>query len=283
MSDSMKKILLSALAITVVGIGAAGCGGNNHKSVQEGHMAPQPTSVQADARYNDAAVIEQKDRNKYLAYEYSVSVDIAPDKLKDAHQLVVKNCLEDTQFHCTVLNSNLQAGEYGSGSVRMRLKPEGVSKMLEVVGQQGEMRQQSTYVDDLESSIMDVEKRITMLKEYRSKLEKLSKKSNQNIESLIQVTKELSTVQSDIEALEGRQAKLNERINMNILNVSFYTNQKTSFWTPIQKSLKSFGRNLSEGTSSLINFVSYVLPWLIIIIPLFFLVRAFLRRRKSKK
>lgn len=228
------------------------------------------------------APINQKDRGKYLAYEYKISVDLPQKEVEPAYQKIIDSCVSDTKFNCTILSSTLNTGKYGSSDITLRIQPKGVDSILKIASSEGEITRQSTEAEDLESSITDVEKRLDMLRNYRSNLEALEKKTNQDIESLIKIAQELSQVQSSIEAAETTKNRFQQRINMNIVRISFFTQSYTSFGQPISESLKQFGGNLSEGISNVIMAVAFLLPWLILISFAIYIICVIRRRIKRR-
>lgn len=239
--------------------------------------------VEASGSAKTKAAVSQNDRSKYLAYEYRISVDLPEEKIEKKYNEIIQSCLKDNKHNCTILSSSLNTGNYNSSDIAIRIKPEGISNFLNLASSDGKVTRQSTEVEDLESSIVDNEKRLDMLKSYRTKLEEIELKSSNDIDSLIKITQELSSVQSQIESAEGNKASLAQRIDMNILRISLFSKSYVSFWQPIYDALSEFSENLSDGVSGVIIALAYLLPWSVLLIIIGFSIRFIYKkfRRKS--
>lgn len=234
--------------------------------------------------YNDEALTAeaaQNETNKYLAYEHHITVDTPEENLEPSYNEVIKSCIKDKVNICTILDSNLSTGRHVAANIRIRIKPQGVKLIIDVAAKNGEISDQSTHVEDLAKPIVDSDERLKMLQTYRARLFELEKKAANDIDALIKISSELSKVQSDLEQVKGNNAHLLMRTNMDILNISFVVNKNRSFWSPISRSLSSFGRNLSNGVSRAITGIAYLLPWLVIIVSIIFFFRFLWRRGKK--
>ncbi|GAB2188537.1 hypothetical protein MAH1_01430 [Sessilibacter sp. MAH1] len=238
----------------------------------------------ASISVNNEALIESKQRarTEYLAYEHSVSVELREEGIEDVFNEIISFCSEDEKNKCTILHSSLNTGDYSYGNIRIRILPEGVNPLLGVASKNGNVSSRVTDVEDLQDSIVDGDKRLEMLRQYQARLIELEKKSGNDIESLIKVTQELSQVQSDIEYAVGEKAKLLQRTQMDIVHISLQTLSYVSFLRPISDSLSEFGENFSEGISQAIIALAYLLPWIVIILPLLYFVRVIWRKTRAK-
>jgi len=234
-----------------------------------------------DASFNDSAITaqsKQRDKNRYLAYEHHVTVDAPEERLEELFNNVIEHCANDIDNACTVLDSNLDTGRYVSANIRLRIKPDGVKETITIAAKDGDIVNQSTHVEDLAKPIAEKDKRLKMLQSYRAKLIELEKKAGNDIDALIKIASELSNVQSELEQAKGGSEHLLLQTNMDIINIGFTANKNRGFWSPVSRSLSSFSRNLSEAISQTITVTAYILPWLIIIIGIWFLFRYLWRR-----
>jgi len=231
----------------------------------------------------ETKVIEQSRNSltKFLAYEHSLTLDTTEANISPAYQSIQKTCQEAVTDACTILSANIESNHRPGATIKFRAKPAGITKIVGSIGKLGEITERSTHAEDLEAPLSDTVKKISMLKDYRSKLEELLNHKGLDADSLIKLTKELAQVQSEIETISGTQATLNQRIETEILTVSIVAHQNLSFWGPIASSLSDFGTNLSQGISSVITGSAIVIPWLIVLFALVWLLRKFWRRRKG--
>lgn len=224
------------------------------------------SSDRAEYKIQSDSVVDakQRQRSNYLAYEHQLRIDLEKSNMVKAFEDIVSFCSEDKKYQCTMLHSSVNTGDYSSADIRVRILPDGVNGLFEVVSSKGEVTNKSTDVEDLQDFIVDGDKKLEMLGQYHERLLKLEKSSGDDIESLIKISSELSQVQSDLEYAEGEKAKLLTRVQMDIVNISLTSSSYGSFWEPVSDSLGEFGENLSQGVSQAIVAIAFLLPWFII-------------------
>jgi hypothetical protein len=253
----------------------------------QGCSRPQYESAGADMAYSQPAEkreasAEQESRGKYLAYEHSVTVDSAEPEVKPLLDKLVNACNADVANRCTLLSSGVQGGRETSASIRVRIKRPGIEKLVALAASGGEVASRNTSAEDLQGPIRDTAKRLDMLRSYREKLLALEGKVGNNAEALIKLSQELATVQSELEAASGVEAGLMERVNMDLLNISIQSRSQRGFWSPVKRSARDFGSNLSEGIASAITGAAYLLPWSLILFVFGLLVRKVWKRVRRK-
>ncbi len=227
---------------------------------------------------------KQRSKNKYLAYTHSITVTVEKAKLPVTFESVIESCINDTEHTCLIMHSSQDGGRYASGSIMLRVVPEGIPKYISLVSESGEVGQKSTTAEDLTDSVVDTEKRLEMLETYQEKLKKLEQNSNINIESLIKVSSEISDVQTKLEYAQGQKSKLYQRINMDVLTISLRTEENETFLSPISESLSNFGEDLSEGVAIFITTTAYLMPWVILVTFFVWLIRfVWARSKRGKK
>ncbi|WP_219114169.1 DUF4349 domain-containing protein [Janthinobacterium sp. UMAB-56] len=257
----MKKIHIGLIGMLLL----AGCGGKSEGGGQ-----------------SSAARLDGKEKgSELLAYEHNVSVDTNEAQVRPLYEKVVAACKADTANGCLLLDSSLDSGRYVHARISMRAKPAGIKKLVEMLAAEGEVTSQGTKVEDLGRPVLDSKKRLEMLRQYQAQLQELEKRSGKEVDALIKVTKELATVQVELEQATAANAVLMQRIDTDLLNVALSAEGKHSFWTPVKRALGNFTENLSEGVASAITAMAYILPWLLAFIVLFPLGRKGWRRLRG--
>jgi hypothetical protein len=240
--------------------------------------APEALAVAA----REAAPGAAAHRGKYLAYEHSVTVDAAEPEVKPLLDRLVAACHADAANQCTLLASGIQGGRESSAHVRMRVKRPGIEKLVALAAAGGELAARHTAAEDLEGPIRDNAKRLDMLRSYREKLLALEAKAGNSAEALIKLSQELASVQSELEAASGVEARLQERVNLDLLNISIQSRTQRGFWSPVKRALGDFGSNLSEGIASTVTGVAYLMPWVLVLLALGALARKLWRKVRRK-
>jgi hypothetical protein len=260
-------MLRSIVLLIVLGL-VAGCARN----------APESLAVASAAGGADTSGV-----NRFLAYEHSVSVNTEADKLATLVEAVQAACRAATDEACAILQSGITSGDAAHATLKFRAKAGGIRKLIAVLSSQGEIASQSTTAEDLAGPIEDTAKKLAMLTAYRSQLEALRGRGNADMDSLIKLTRELADVQSQIETLSGSQAQLIQRVQTEILTVAISSFESQSFWQPIGEACSEFGDDLSEGVATVITVVAFLLPWAILALLGYWVVRVIRRRRRAQK
>ncbi len=260
----MKRVLLTMLILTTM----VGCS----KSIESGVTTPALSMAKSS---NNAS--------RYLAYQHSIQLETDEQKIPEIFESALASCREASDDLCTVLESRINTGRSASASLKFRAKPTGIQKLIGILGKRAEITNQSTTAEDLAAPIEDTAKKLTMLNDYRAKLEVLRNRANNDVEALIKVTRELSQVQSELEAVTGKNAQLMQRVETQILSVSINSVQNQGFWKPISFATSDFGTNLSHGVSIAITGIAYLIPWAFFILIVTWVSRIFWRRLKRPR
>lgn len=222
----------------------------------------------ADANQQDA----------FLAYAHVVDIATSREALEKAHASVIEKCKSEESIKCTILFSDISRSAHPSATLRLRVSPTAVDSLTELAAESGTIRRNSTTVEDLAKPIRDTEGNIKKLRSHLADLERLRTQSKDDVRSLIAVTAEIAKVTSRLESSLGEEAHLVERVELQILNINFSVDRKTSFLSPIAWALSDFSNDLSDGIAQAISGFAYLLPWLIILLPLLFLIRFLWRK-----
>jgi len=237
--------------------------------------------VASEAGADDFAT--QKKDNKFLAYTHSVSIETNEQLIQQQYKDTIKTCTEAHDFRCIILDTSLNTGDYTNGHIKLRVEPKGVKKIIQASTSKGEVTNRSTHVEDLAKPIIDNQKRRSMLETQRASLLELQKRSDNNIESLIKISSELSKIQAELEQAQGENAHLLERIELDLVDINFYVGRHKSFWKPISKSIKNFTGYLSKGISETIWAIGYFFPWFIVTILTLLFCRFIWRKTSGKR
>jgi hypothetical protein len=201
-----------------------------------------------------------------LAYQHTLLLDAAEEKIAPLFELAQVTCREAAAQACVVLESRIGTGRSALAALKFRAQPEGIRKLIASLSQGTQVTEQSTQAEDLAPSIDDSQKKLAMLVDYRTKLEALSHQAKTDVDALIKVTRELAQVQSDLEALSGKHAQLIQRVETEILSVTIQTSRRRSFWPSVANALEDFGANLSQGLSTAITGVAFIVPWFFVLL-----------------
>ena len=261
----MNRLLIACLLLVAL----AGCSNKSETGLAKMAVVAAPEREKA-----------ADSPRRTLAYKHSIRLDTQEEKVTAIHEAALAACRDASADLCTVLESRISTGRFAAASLQFRVKPAGVPKLIAALNRQAEITEQATQAEELAGPIQDGEKKLAMLTTYRAELEALRKRAGNDVDALIKVTHELATVQSELEAANGQHADLVQRVETEILDVTIRSERNQSFWRPISLAATEFGSSLSQGVSTAITGVAYLLPWTFVIGLAVWIARKLWRRRK---
>lgn len=105
-----------------------------------------------------------------------------------------------------------------TGYIVVRVPSEQYDSMQSTVSKQGTVRSEETTTEDVTDKLVDLEARLTNLRERRDRLRTFYEQAD-STEELLRIESELSSVQSDIERLEAQKRSLEQRVAYSTLRV----------------------------------------------------------------
>ncbi|WP_157994433.1 DUF4349 domain-containing protein [Peristeroidobacter agariperforans] len=225
-----------------------------------------------------APPVQGRRRADTLAYEHVLSIEMGRELLPTRLREIEAACHADSASNCTVLDVALSSNQdLPSGNIRMRLAPGGVEPIVALASKDGEVTSRTTSAEDLAEPVADAERQIALLTLHRDRLTEFMKNKDIKIEQLITVSKELASVQSQLDSTSTQRANLRRRIDTDLLtiNLSLPRQDYTSEQTPVRDALRSFGSDFREAVGMVIRFFAVLVPWLVVILPGLFLLRLF--------
>ena len=135
-----------------------------------------------------------------------------------------------------------------------------------------------TEVLDVTAEYIDVEARIKTKKELENRYKDLLARAK-NVEEMLAIEKEMGTLRSDIESMEGRFRYLNNQISLSSITVEFYQVTKAPFGFGSKT-----GQALSAGWTWFLYFIIGLIhfwPFILILGVVFFVVFRLTGKRKK--
>ncbi len=141
-----------------------------------------------------------------------------------------------------------------------------------------EIDHKNITVSDVTEQYIDVKTRIKTKKELENRYEQLLAKAN-NVQEIMSIERELGKLRADIEAFEGRLKYLNSQIGYSTLHAHFYQklDKHFGFFTKLAPAAKNGWENLLWFFIGLVH----IWPFIILGVVTIFLLRRFLKRRKT--
>lgn len=242
-------------------------------------------SSEQPARDNDAAVRPQESES--IPRDSGLNLEAAEQKIiKNAEvSIEVRDNLEaEAEIQELVLenrgyiqNTETYKNERRSfTNIEVRIPAENFEVFLTAIKKVGEVTRDRVYSTDVTEEYIDLSARKKTLLVQEERLLEMLKKA-QNVDELLKVENELSRVRSEIESITGRLKYLDNKISYSTVRITLNTkypagsSQLDGFGAEVLHSLYSGLRTFLDLVLFLIRAVMFLLPFLVIIIPLAYL------------
>ncbi len=146
--------------------------------------------------------------------------------------------------------------------------------------QVGEFDSKKIDIDDVTAEFVDIEARLKNKKQLEEKYQELLKKAG-NMEDILKIEAEISSIREDIESTEGRLHYLSSQVGYSTLMVTYYEEKPASGFKFGEKISDAF----SNGGTGLLWFMIVMVqlwPLWVIGFAIWYLIRKIISRKKRK-
>ncbi len=222
---------------------------------------------------------------KYIALRHHLQIETPSEQMQATFDAAVK--------HCEALNCRLLSANYNketpynppSASLSARIPPRNVEIFLSGLAKNGEVIQHGRDAEDKTNQVVDTDARIKNLTELRDRLRSMLTDKSAKFKDIIDVQRELANTQSELDSMLSMRKILSQETDLVAVNINFSAAQgitEQGFFAPVARALKEAGRVMMESFASVITFVVSAIPWLLIGIPVLWLVRRYWVKIKAK-
>ena len=222
---------------------------------------------------------------KYVALRHHLQIETPAEQMQASFDAALKHC---QALSCEVLSANYnKQTPYNppSASLSARVPPRNVEIFLTGLAKNGEVLQHGRDSEDKTNQVVDTDARIKNLSELRDRLRLMLADKSAKIKDIIEIERELSNTQSQLDAMLSMRKILSQETDLVAVNINFSAAQgitEQGFFAPVARALKDAGRVMMESFGSVITFVMNAIPWLIIGIPVLWLIRRYWLKIKTK-
>ena len=222
---------------------------------------------------------EQAKAGAFLAYEHAVRVGLDRRDAIPAQIAAVRDACASERFGvCSLLSLEQDSGGYTAGKIVVRIVPAGVEPLVQLAAQGGAIRSRKTSAEDLAQAVADNAKQRELLTRQRTKFEELQGRKDLTVADSLALARELAGLEVQLDAVEQESAQQRRRIETNRLTIDFVAPSVEADRSPIVGALRNLWDSFSEGVADAIEYVGYLLPFLLLGFPLLLLVRWLWRR-----
>ena len=271
----MNRNCLVALILAGLLSTAIGCS-------QKSAPSPAPSRAMLMA-FGGHAISEQQPR--FIAERHKLEVVTSQSELQESWESVLKFC---GTIRCEVVSSSITVktgASEPSGVIQLRVVPEDLAKLLADVENDGKLGQHTTEREDKTLRVIDTEARIKNLTAFRDNLRGMLGKPSASVRDLVEIQKQLTDTQAELDSEAAQRKVLANETEKVAVEISFHVASSGGAGAlgQIWNALSESGSVLADSTASLITVIVAVIPWLVLIIPAFWLLRRIWKGFRRKK
>jgi len=291
-------LILLLVAAVVVGCGAAamdrtesGGGWNASAPVEAPQMAPAAEEAwdEADMAYDTASSVVAE---RMIVYTGNLSLVVRDTEEAQRAAIAIA---EEAGGFISAASSNVYSGGLRRINLTMRVPADAFNGTMEALRDLAmEVSQDSVSSDDVTQEYVDLESRLKALEVKAARLEELMDEA-EDTEAVLQVYRELSSTQVQIEETKGRMRYLERTSSMATISVTLTPDElsrpvEIAGWRPqgtVKRAVEALINTFQVLVDALIWIVLLVVPVLLVIgLVIYGIIRLFgwvFGRRKRKK
>lgn len=270
----MKRIV----ALALVALSLAGCGqqGGEEKVVTTGSRMPAADMAAPPPPLPAPGGAQEQTIKPKLAYSHRLALEMAADRIGPRYERARAMCLNDAKIGCILVQASIAGGDsrarqlpYASLTVRLPHDKLAIFEQALLAPFEGEakgepiVRERATDAEDLTYALLDVERRLAQLADYRDRLVALAKRGDAKVDDLIKIEEKISEVQSQIEALQAQQRGLNQRVDTEVLSIQLAPIASIeSVRSPLAEAWRQAGQVLGESAARAFTFLVMAIAWI---------------------
>ena len=187
-----------------------------------------------------------------------------------------------------IADSSSYKSEAGNLSyeVTIRVTPDRFDSVIDRISELGELEYQHISGEDITEMYYDIEGRLKVKRQSEESLLAIMSTRTNNLQDLLAVEKELARVREEIETLEGKLRYFDNLVGLSTITVTLFEPEPISTGRnalkPIKDALGDSVEILARSVGGLIIIFMAVLPWAIVGVIIFLIIRAIVRKRREK-
>jgi len=220
---------------------------------------------------------------RFVAVRHDLAVVTAADAVEAAWKAAETACLA---AGCELLASNVARDDERAPAAAFldaRLPPEALAPFLARLGGLGRIGRHATAAEDKTAEVVDVEARLRNMAGFRDNLRKLMTTPGARLKDLIDVERELTRVQSELDSLATRRKVLageTEKVRVTVAFGAQPAVLEAGMWLPVKSAVLRAGHVLAASVATLIGSAVALLPWALVLIVAGLGLRALRRRQR---
>ncbi len=219
----------------------------------------------------------------FLAYEHTVQLQLPGEQIAPRLKAVSAACQAGKFGDCAVLQLSQGGGDTASGSIEMRIAPQGVEPIIALAGEQGEVTRRTTQAEDLARQVADTQLTQARLQNEHRRLLEYQQRKDLAVADLLVLSERLSEIEAGLEQANRDAAQQRRRIDTQKLTIELESTSSQRSRSEIGRALGEFGSIFTTSLAWLIRLFAGVLPVALIGGGVVWGVMKLWRRRRQKR
>ncbi len=217
-----------------------------------------------------------------LAYEHTVRVEVAADRIGARVQAVQDACQRARFGDCAVLEVMREGGRHPQGSVTLRVAPAAIEPLIALAGAQGEIAARSVRAEDLAQQVADNGRSQARLSKEYARLQALQQRPNLAVADLLAVAQRLAAIETELEQAGQEAAQHRRRLDTQGLTIGFQSDGGSQGAGAIREAFAASGGIVVDSIAVVIRVLAGLLPVAVLALVAGVPLRGWWRRRRRK-
>lgn len=211
----------------------------------------------------DAGEALASPQGAYLAYEHRVQLQTPGAQITPRLKAVTEACQSGKFGDCAVLEVSQQGGDTPSGSIEVRVAPQGVEPIIALASEKGEITTRNTKAEDLARQVADTRLVQARLKKEHDRLLEYQQRKDLAVADLLTISGRLSEIEAGLEAANRDSAQQHRRVDTQLVTMEFSSTSSQRSRSQIGRALSESGGIFTTSLAYLIRFIAGLLPVLV--------------------
>lgn len=254
-------------------------------------MAQAPGGADPGAREPAASQIPDA-QVPQLAYAYAYTVETPTREVSALAARHEQACVQAGPQRCQVIGSSTQS--YGedqrSATLELRAEPGWLTAFrngltADAEAADGRVADASTTSEDLTRALIDTEAHLRAKTALRDRLQTMLATRDGNLQTVLEVERELARVQGEIDAATSTLEVMRARVAMSRLTMTYQSRgvlAPDNAAAPLSNALNNALSLFMMGLAAIITVLAFALPFALVITPIVWLVLRARRRRRAE-
>lgn len=219
----------------------------------------------------------------FLAYEHTLQLQLPGAQIGPQLKTLAEACQSAKFGDCAVLQLAQAGGDAASGSIELRIAPQGVEPMIALASEKGETIRRDTRAEDLAQQVADTRLAQARLKGEHARLGEYQQRRDLAVADLLAISRRLAEIEAALEQAGRDAAQQHRRIDTQKLAIQLDSTSSQRSRSEIGRALGEFGSIFTTSLAYLIRIVAGLLPPLLVAVVLLWGGLKLWRRRRRQQ